>query len=367
LTTFKEPFPTWSSGSTGSERVFDLPAKRQDIQELDLLSSQPDFWNDPDTAQRAMRRLSDLRGQVDSWETLQQQASDLTTLIELMDEDDQMRAEIERETEALLKGVDELELKLVLSGPFDDHDAILAIHAGTGGVDAQDWAEMMLRMYLRWASNAGFSARVLDTMPGEEAGIKSATVEIRGPYAYGYAKGEAGTHRLVRLSPFDAAHRRHTSFALVEVLPEVDDAPEVEIHDEDLRVDTFRSSGAGGQHVNKTDSAVRITHLPTGIVVTCQNERSQLQNRETALKILRARLIERAIRAREEEQSKLKGDHVAAGWGNRIRSYVLQPYTMVTDHRTEFSTSNVQAVLEGELEPLIEALLHQRLGDHNGA
>jgi peptide chain release factor 2 len=356
-----------SSDSTESERVFDLPAKRQDIQELETLTSQPEFWNDPDTAQRTMRRLSDLSGQAERWETLQQQATDLTTLIDLIDDDDDMRAEIEREAEQLLAGVDDLELQLVLSGPYDDHDAILAIHAGTGGVDAQDWAEMMLRMYLRWADRSGFKASVLDVTAGDEAGIKSATIEIRGPYAYGYAKGEAGTHRLVRLSPFDAAHRRHTSFALVEVLPEVDDAPEIVIRDEDLRVDTYRSSGAGGQHVNKTDSAVRITHLPTGIVVSCQNERSQLQNRETAMKILRARLIERAIRAREDEQAKLKGDHVAAGWGNRIRSYVLQPYTMVTDHRTEFSTSNAQAVLEGDLGPLIESLLHRQLGETNGA
>jgi peptide chain release factor 2 len=226
---------------------------------------------------------------------------------------------------------------------------------------------MLMRMYLRWADRRGFQTNVLDVTEGEEAGIKSAAIEIKGPYAYGYAKGEAGSHRLVRLSPFDAAHRRHTAFALVEVLPQVEDSPEVEIRDEDLRIDTYRSSGAGGQHVNKTDSAVRITHLPTGIVVTCQNERSQIQNRETAMKILRARLTELALREREEEQARLKGEHAVAGWGNRIRSYVLQPYTMVNDHRTEASTGNVQAVLEGDIDQFIEAYLHQQLGDDASA
>jgi peptide chain release factor 2 len=314
-----------------------------------------------------MRRFASLRDQVEGWESLRQRAIDLRELLELTSEDDEMQDELKQEAEQIVREVDRMELQLVLSGPYDDHDALLAIHAGTGGVEAQDWAEMLMRMYLRWADKQGFGARVLDIAEGEEAGIKSATIEIRGPYAYGYAKGEAGTHRLVRLSPFDAAHRRHTSFALVEVLPEVDDAPEIQIRDEDLRVDTYRASGAGGQHVNKTDSAVRITHLPTGIVVTCQNERSQLQNRETAMKFLRAKLIEQALRAREEEQAKIKGEHFASGWGYRIRSYVLQPYTMVTDHRTEFSTSNAQAVLEGDLSELIEAYLHQKLGEDDAS
>ncbi len=277
-----------------------------------------------------------------------------------------MRTEIAEETATLVRQLDQLELTLLLTGPYDENNAILAVHAGTGGVDAQDWAEMLMRMYLRWATNSGFQANVLDVTEGDEAGIKSVTLEIRGDNAYGYAKGEAGTHRLVRLSPFDTAHRRHTAFALVEVLPEVEDNDEIKINDDDLRVDTYRSSGAGGQHVNKTSSAVRITHLPSGIVVTCQNERSQLQNRETAMKILRARLAELAFREREEEQSKIKGDHVAAGWGNRIRSYVLHPYTMVTDHRSEFSTGNIQAVLSGEIDQFIEAYLHQQLGEENG-
>lgn len=314
-----------------------------------------------------MRHLGALKEQVDGWHALRRQAADLQELIGLADEDEDLRAEIAGETGCLLAELEKLELRLLLTGPYDELDAIVAVHAGTGGVDAQDWAEMLLRMYLRWAQQAGLQAEVLDVTEGEEAGIKSATIELRGPNAYGYARAEAGTHRLVRLSPFDAAHRRHTAFALVEVLPEVEDDTDVQINDDDLRIDTYRSSGAGGQHVNKTSSAVRITHLPTGIVVTCQNERSQLQNKETALKILRARLIELKLREREEEQAALKGEHVSPGWGNRIRSYVLHPYTLVTDHRTEHSTGNIQAVLDGEIGPFIEAYLQQQLGDGNAA
>lgn len=361
------PSPPVSTGSTGSGCVFDLPAKEQEIQEIELASSDPTFWNDSEHAQRTMQRLGSLKSQVDRWHALHRQAGDLSELVELANDDEALRAEIAEETERLVHQLEQLELTLLLTGPFDEQNALLAVHAGTGGVDAQDWADMLLRMYLRWASNSGFQSSILDLAEGEEAGIKSATIEIRGPNAYGYVKGEAGTHRLVRLSPFDTAHRRHTAFALVEVLPEVEDNDEIHINDDDLRIDTYRSSGAGGQHVNKTSSAVRITHLPTGIVVTCQNERSQLQNRESAMKILRARLTERAMREREAEQSKLKGDHIAAGWGNRIRSYVLHPYTMVTDHRTEYSTGNIQAVLSGEIDPFIEAYLHQQLGEeHEG-
>jgi peptide chain release factor 2 len=307
--------------------------------------------------------LSQLREQVEQWESLSRHARDLHELAELAGEDEELRAELAAEVVRLAEQLHQLELRLMLGGPYDAQDALLAVHAGTGGVDAQDWAEMLLRMYVRWAQRAGFEVEVLEVSEGEEAGIKSATVEIRGPYAYGYLKGEAGTHRLVRLSPFDAAHRRHTAFALVEVLPDVEDETEVEIRDEDVRIDTFRASGAGGQHVNKTESAVRITHLPTGIVVTCQNERSQLQNRETAMKILRARLIELKLRERQKQQARLKGKPSVTGWGNRIRSYVLHPYTMVTDHRTEVSTSNVQAVLDGELERFIEAWLQRQLSD----
>ncbi len=334
---------------------------RADITELEAQSVEPGFWDNPQNAQRVMRRLTALRDQVQSWEAMNRQASDLLELYGLAGDDDGMLAEIRRQTDELAAQLDKTEIQLLLSGEYDDNDAILAVHAGTGGVDAQDWAEMLTRMYLRWAERRGFQTAILDWTEGEEAGIKSATIEIRGPYAYGYTKGEAGTHRLVRLSPFDQAHRRHTAFALVEVLPEVENGTDVEIRDEDVRVDTFRSSGAGGQHVNKTSSAIRITHFPTGIVVTCQDERSQLQNRESAMKIQRARLTELKLREQQEERARLKGEHVSEGWGNRIRSYVLQPYTMVTDHRSDFSTSNVQAVLDGEIDPLIDAYLHQQL------
>ncbi|MDW8060485.1 MAG: peptide chain release factor 2 [Thermomicrobium sp.] len=341
----------------------DLPGKRQQIDQLEQETADPELWQDPQRAQQLLRRLSQLRELVSEWESLSQQARDLVELRALASEDLELANDVEREAVAVAERVRQLELRLLLNGQYDSHDAILAVHAGTGGVDAQDWAEMLLRMYLRWAQRAGFTAEIVDQLEGEEAGIKSVTVEIRGPYAYGYLKGEAGTHRLVRLSPFDAAHRRHTSFALVEVLPLVEEDDDVEIREDEIRIDTFRASGHGGQHVNKTESAVRITHLPTGIVVTCQNERSQLQNRETAMKILKARLLELKIRQRQEEQARLKGKPVVTGWGNRIRSYVLHPYTMVTDHRTEVSTPNIQAVLEGEIDPFIEAYLHQQAAE----
>jgi peptide chain release factor 2 len=315
-----------------------------------------------------MQRVTNLRGQVDGWEAMRSQVDDLLELNGLADaDDDAMNAEIREQTDELARQLDRMEIQLLLSGEYDDHDAILAVHAGTGGVDAQDWAEMLARMYLRWAEKRGFQTQILDWSEGDEAGIKSATIEMRGPYAYGYAKGEAGTHRLVRLSPFDAAHRRHTAFSLVEVLPEVDEDAEVEIRDDDIRIDAYRSSGAGGQHVNKTSSAIRITHFPTGIVVTCQDERSQLQNRESAFKILRAKLVERKLREQAEERARLKGEHVSEGWGSRIRSYVLQPYTMVTDHRTDFSTGNVQAVLDGDIDQLVDAYLHQQLEEQGAA
>jgi peptide chain release factor 2 len=310
-----------------------------------------------------MRRLGDLRNRVAEWRRLSGAVDDLAALGELAAEDPDMAAEVAAETAAVAREVDQLELDATLSGPYDDSDAILVVHSGEGGIDAQDWAQMLVRMYVRWAERRGLKAEILDTTDGEEAGIKNATVEIRGGRAYGYAKAERGSHRLVRLSPFDAAHRRHTAFALVEVLPEMDGGDAgIEIKDDDVRMDTFRASGAGGQHVNKTSSAVRLTHIPTGVVVTCQNERSQMQNRESAMKILRARLLERKMKEEEAERSRLKGEHTGAGFGNRIRSYVLQPYTMVTDHRTDVSVGDVHAVLDGEIDPFIDAWLHQQLG-----
>ncbi len=339
-----------------------MPGAEKQIEDLEGQSAEPGFWDDPRAAQGVMRRLGELRAQVADWRRLTHSADDLTGLAELAGDDPDLDQEIATETAALCAEVDRLELAAALSGPYDASDAIMVVHSGEGGIDAQDFASMLARMYVRWAERRGLKAELLDSTDGEEAGVKNATIEIRGPRAYGYAKAEAGSHRLVRLSPFDQAHRRHTAFALVEVLPELDGDHEITINDDDVRVDTYRASGAGGQHVNKTSSAVRLTHLPTGIVVTCQNERSQLQNRESAFKILRARLLERRLREEAEERSKIKGEHTAAGFGNRIRSYVLHPYTQVTDHRTDTSIGDAQAVLDGEIDPFIDAYLHQQIG-----
>jgi peptide chain release factor 2 len=314
-----------------------------------------------------MRRIGELRSRIETWRSIKQQSDDLAGLIELADGDDALLSEITAEADQLSAKLDELELELALSGPHDNANAIMMIHSGEGGVDAQDFSEMLVRMYLRWADRKGISAEVLESTEGEEAGIKNATIELTGPHAYGFAKAEAGSHRLVRLSPFDAAHRRHTAFALVEVLPEIENDTDIDLKADDVRVDTFRASGAGGQHVNKTSSAVRLTHMPSGIVVTCQNERSQIQNRETAFKILRARLLERKMREESEERAKLKGEHVNAGFGNRIRSYVLHPYTMVTDHRTDTSIGDTQAVLNGGIDPFIDAYIRMQMGQSQPA
>jgi peptide chain release factor 2 len=313
-----------------------------------------------------MRRIGELRSRIETWRSIKQSSDDLADLVELAEGDNALLGEINAESETLTARLDELELELALSGPHDNANAILVIHSGEGGVDAQDWSEMLVRMYLKWADKKGISAEVLDSTEGEEAGIKNATIELIGPHAYGFAKAEAGSHRLVRLSPFDAAHRRHTAFALVEVLPEIENDTEIDLRSDDVRVDTYRASGAGGQHVNKTSSAIRLTHIPTGIVVTCQNERSQLQNKESAFKILRARLLERKMRAELDERSKLKGEHVNAGFGHRIRSYVLHPYTMVTDHRTDTSIGDTQAVLNGGITPFIDAYIRMQMGQSQG-
>jgi peptide chain release factor 2 len=307
-----------------------------------------------------MARLTSLKNRVDTWSRLASDVESLRDLLQLAEAegDAGIQSEIREDTSQLSRRVDRLEFETFLSGEYADHGAILAVHAGAGGTESQDWADMLLRMYIRWAEKHGFEVDVLDRSEGEEAGIKSATLEIRGPYVYGHLRAERGVHRLVRLSPFDAAHRRHTSFALVEVLPEIEQDDEaITISPDDLRIDTYRSQGAGGQHVNKTDSAVRITHLPTGIVVTCQNERSQMQNREVAMRILTGKLLERRLEEREAEQARLKGEHVEAGWGNQIRSYVLHPYTMVKDHRTGVETSNATAVLDGDIDMFIESYL----------
>ncbi|MEW6232968.1 MAG: peptide chain release factor 2 [Chloroflexota bacterium] len=337
----------------------DLTEKEKEIARFQEESASGGFWLDQERAQKVMRDLMQLREQVELWRGLEKQARDLVDLAELAqaEGDTSLELEVGEEASALARQLDQLEFQLMLGGEHDRKNAILAIHAGAGGTESQDWAQMLLRMYLRWAERRGYSSDVLDTTWGEEAGIKSTTVEIIGPYAYGYLSAERGVHRLVRLSPFDAAHRRHTSFALVEVMPEVEQEVEVAVDPDDLEIDVFRSSGAGGQNVQKTSTAVRITHRPTGIVVTCQNERSQLQNKETALKILRARLLEIELERKEEEILRLKGQHVAAGWGNQIRSYVLHPYNMVKDHRSGYETSDAAAVLDGEIDGFIEAYL----------
>ena len=311
------------------------------------------------------KRAARLRAEVGRWESLRQRVADALELLAL--DDATLLGDIAQETDALEREVSRLEFQAMLSGPYDDEDAVLAIHAGAGGTEAQDWAQMLLRMYLRWAETRGFRTEILDEMPGEEAGIKSATVSVSGDYAYGYLRAERGVHRLVRLSPFDAANRRHTSFALVEVWPDVQDKIEIVVDEKDLQIDTFRAAGAGGQHMQKNETAIRITHLPTGIVVSCQNERSQTQNRERALQVLKARLVAREQEKREEEMAALKGDHVSAGWGNQIRSYVLHPYHMVKDLRTGHETGNTTAVLDGRLDDFMEAYLRAQLGDNDHA
>jgi len=308
-----------------------------------------------------MRQLAEQKKVVERWWGVEKEAADAAELISLGDSS--LQAEIESEVNKLASLLDEMELERAFSGEYDDRSAILSIHAGAGGTESQDWAQMLMRMYLRWAERRGYRAEVLDVSPGEEAGIKSAVIDVSGDYATGYLKSEHGVHRLVRLSPFDADHARHTSFALVEVMPEAEADVDVNIAPEDLKVDTFRSSGPGGQHMQKTSSAVRLTHLPTGLTVSCQSERSQHQNKEIAMKIMLSRLLEVERVRRAEERAKLKGKRIAAGWGNQIRSYVLHPYKMVKDHRTDYQTSDTEAVLDGELDGFVSAYLRSILGE----
>jgi peptide chain release factor 2 len=344
--------------------VFDLPNKEKRIAELEAAASSSNFWSDPSRAQKTMRELTELKDEVATWRDLHRRAGDAAEFLEMaLDEGNvEVADDVARELAELEARVNALEFQLLFSGPYDRSDAALSIHAGAGGTESQDWAQMLLRMYLRWAERQGYHTEVLEEMPGEEAGIKSVTVEVSGAYAYGKLKAERGVHRLVRLSPFDANHRRHTSFALVEVMPELEDDATIEINPEDVRIDIYHASGHGGQNVQKVATAVRLTHIPTGIVVTCQNERSQLQNKEHAFKVLRARLLELKIEQQEQERARIKGEHVEAGWGNAIRSYVLHPYQMVKDNRTDFETSRTDLVLDGEIDPLIEAYLRSQIG-----
>ncbi len=308
-----------------------------------------------------MKKLAEVREELEIWKDLEKRIQDALELASL--EDESLRSDLAEEVDEIEKTLASRELNLFLSGKYDRGNALLAIHAGAGGTEAQDWASMLERMYLRWAERRGFSTEILDMTEGEEAGIKSVTIAINGKYAYGYLRSEKGVHRLVRLSPFDAAHRRHTSFVLVEVLPEVsgEDENEILINPEDLKIDIYRSSGAGGQNVQKNSTAVRLTHSPTGIVVSCQNERSQLQNRENAMRVLKARLLEIKQAEQEKELAALRGEYTKAEWGSQIRSYVLHPYQMVKDHRTDFETGNTQAVLDGEIDGFIESYLRSRI------
>ena len=338
---------------------FDVARKEEKIAELEYKMGEPTFWDNAEEAQKVNQELAATKGSVDKYKEIVAKTDDAQALLEMALEegDASMESEVQAEFEAIKAAVRELELEVLLSGPYDANNAILTLHAGAGGTEAQDWTQMLLRMYGRWAERHGFSVVTADLLPGDEAGVKSATLFINGHNAYGYLKSEKGVHRLVRISPFDSNARRHTSFSACDIMPEIDDAVEVAINMADVRVDTYRASGAGGQHINKTSSAVRMTHMPTGIVVQCQNERSQLQNREQCLKMLRAKLFELEQEKKEAEIQKLEGDQQKIEWGSQIRSYVFQPYTLVKDMRTGMETGNVQAVMDGDLDPFIEAFL----------
>ncbi len=329
------------------------------MEQLEAETLEPEFWNDQEEARRVQRELGQLQDVIAVWEKTYNDLEEAEMLLDMAveEQDEETYGEVAASLDTLREHIDQVELECMFSGEHDAANAILTIHAGAGGTEAQDWVEMLMRMYLRWAEQKGFKADILDHLPGDEAGTKSVTMLIKGRHAYGYLRSEVGIHRLVRISPFDASGRRHTSFASVMVLPELDDTITVDINEKDLRIDTYRASGAGGQHVNKTDSAIRITHLPTGIVVQCQNERSQHRNKDMAMKMLMARLYEREKEEQAKEQENLHGDKKEIAWGSQIRSYVLQPYRMIKDHRTNQEEGNVDAVLDGNLDPFIKAYL----------
>lgn len=341
---------------------FDPAGLKERLEKIENEMNRSDFWDDPDSAQKYMKEKKSIEGKLSELESLNGQLEDLEVMVEMADEeqDEDLAKEAEDACAKLSAALDDLRLRTLLDGKYDRNNAIISVHAGSGGTDAQDWAEMLFRMYTRWCEKKGFKSKLVDMQEDTEGGIKSATLLVEGEYAYGYLKNEKGVHRLVRISPFDSSGRRHTSFASLDVVPEIDDDEEVEINSDDLRIDTFRSSGAGGQHVNKTDSAIRITHIPTNIVVTCQNERSQHQNRETAMKLLMSKLIELKEQEKKENLDELKGDYSQITWGSQIRSYVFHPYTMVKDHRTGAEVGNVDAVMDGEIDYFINEKLKQK-------
>ena len=346
---------------------FDLENKNKKIGQLEQKMTAGDFWNDNQEAQKVMSELSFLKERVQLADALSEQFEELQVMLELAveEKDESLLVDLEKGLKTLRKKMTDFELQLLLSEPYDKNNAILEIHPGAGGTESQDWAEMLLRMYTRWAEAQGYKVEILDYLNGEEAGVKSVTLLIKGHNAYGYLKTEKGVHRLVRISPFDASGRRHTSFTSVDVLPELDEDVEIEIKTEDLKIDTYRASGAGGQHINTTDSAVRITHTPTNTVVTCQTERSQIKNRERAMKILRARLYDLQIAQQEKELANLRGEQKEIGWGSQIRSYVFHPYSMVKDHRTNTEVGNVNAVMDGEINIFIDSFLRSKIAKNN--
>ena len=338
---------------------FDLDAKQRELTQLEARQAEPSFWSNPDSAREVVQTVKRLKGWVTPSLDIERRIGDVRAMIELLEAepDADLTRELGTEIDRLEQALASFELQAMLQGPEDTQDAILTIHPGAGGTESQDWAEMLMRMYVRWAERRGFEVSILDLLPGEEAGIKSVSIEIKGQYAYGFLKAEKGIHRLVRISPFDSQARRHTSFASVFVYPDIDDTIEVDLREEDIRMDVFRASGAGGQHVNKTSSAVRLTHVPTGLVVSCQQERSQTKNRGTAMKMLRAAIYQKKLEELEAERAKVEATKTDNSWGNQIRSYVFQPYTMVNDHRTELKVGDVQRVMDGDIDEFIEAYL----------
>ena len=338
---------------------FDVENKEKELKELESKTTENDFWNDTDNSSKVLKQINSLKSKVEGFKKLNNELNNLLEMSGLLqvEEDEELAKELLKSTYALEKDIEKLEITTLLSGKYDNNNAILTIHPGAGGTEAQDWAEMLYRMYTRWANANGYEVKELDYLEGDEAGLKSVTFSVNGDYAYGYLKGEMGVHRLVRISPFDAGGRRHTSFASVEVLPEITDDIELDINPDDIKMDVYRASGAGGQHINKTSSAVRLTHIPTGIIVACQTERSQFQNRDTAMKMLKSKLLNLKEKEQKDTIDELKGIQMDIAWGSQIRSYVFCPYTLVKDHRTNYEVGNVQAVMDGDLNGFIDSYL----------
>ena len=338
---------------------FDVENKEKELKELESKTTENDFWNDTENSSKVLKQINSLKSKVEGFKKLNNELNNLLEMSELLqvEEDEELAKELLKSTYTLEKDIEKLEITTLLSGKYDNNNAILTIHPGAGGTEAQDWAEMLYRMYTRWANANGYEVKELDYLEGDEAGLKSVTFSVNGDYAYGYLKGEMGVHRLVRISPFDAGGRRHTSFASVEVLPEITDDIELDINPDDIKMDVYRASGAGGQHINKTSSAVRLTHIPTGIIVACQTERSQFQNRDTAMKMLKSKLLNLKEKEQKDTIDELKGIQMDIAWGSQIRSYVFCPYTLVKDHRTNYEVGNVQAVMDGDLNGFIDSYL----------